>query len=120
MNHGCASPGMGELGFSLLPPQWLRSAAANALKSLKVNVNVPTPAGPVSVDPTDPRVLQAVRDTIKNTTISVRGGNAPQPASPVQQADDLVNTHVPGGWLTVAAVGVGVAFLLSRRGKKRS
>lgn len=78
------------LGFSLKPPSWLVQAVQSLTRSGAATV--PTPGGG-TVTVTTP---SAYRPTPASTTFPL-----------IEQ--------IPGGWLTVAAVGVGLIFLLKRR-----
>jgi hypothetical protein len=84
--------GLAGLGFSLKPPQWLRTAAAQIIGGTKVSVpsvNIPLPGGGSVQTP------------------------GTKPTFP-QQAQQMVE-QIPGGWLTLAAVGLGAVLLLKRR-----
>jgi hypothetical protein len=81
------------LGFSLMPPRWIRNAVTEVVKGTKVNVpsvNIPLPGGGMITTPST------------------------KPSLP-QQAE-LLAANIPGGWLTIAGVGLlGVLLLLKRR-----
>ena len=80
------------LGFSLKPLQWLRTAVGQIVSGTKVNVpsvNIPLPGGGMITTPST------------------------KPTLP-QQAE-LLAANIPGGWLTIAAVGIGAFLLLKRR-----
>ena len=96
------------LGFSFKPPSWLRNIAGAVMKGTQVSV--PTPAGvPIVVDGADPNALKKVLDALKGTKISTQVGT-PRPSLP-QQAENAIES-IPGGWFTVAAVGLGVLLLV--------
>ena len=80
------------LGFSLKPPAWLRNAVGQIVKGSTVNVpsiNIPLPGGGMITTPsTKPTVTERAQ---------------------------LLAANVPGGWLTIAAIGLGAFLLLKRR-----
>ena len=80
------------LGFSLKPPTWLRDAWGKIVGGTKVSVpsvNIPLPGGGMITTPsTQPTVAERA---------------------------ELMAANVPGGWLTIAAVGIGAFLLLKRR-----
>lgn len=81
------------LGFSLKPPSWLRNAFGQIVSGTKVNVpsvNIPLPGGGMITTPST------------------------KPSLPEQA--ELFAANIPGGWLTIAGVGVlGALLLLKRR-----
>jgi len=80
------------LGFSLKPPAWLRDAWGKIVGETKVSVpsvNIPLPGGGMITTPST------------QPTVAERAG--------------LVAANVPGGWVTIAAVGLLGAFLLLKR-----
>jgi hypothetical protein len=80
------------LGFSLKPPQWLRTAVSQIVSGTKVSVpsvNIPLPGGGMITTP---------------STKPSMG----------QQAE-LLAANIPGGMVTIAAVGLLGAFLLLKR-----
>jgi hypothetical protein len=80
------------LGFSLKPPAWLRNAATEIIQGTKVavpSVTIPLPGGGSITTPST------------------------KPTLP-QQAQ-LLAANIPGGWVTIAAVGLLGAFLLLKR-----
>jgi len=82
------------MGFSLKPPSWLRNLAKGVVGSI-------TTGGGTTV----------ARDPTGQITVSP---SQPQAANP---ADAVANTvaSIPGGWLTIAAIGVGAFLLLKKR-----
>jgi len=82
------------LGFSLKPPPWLREAAKTIVGGVKVSVpsvTVPLPGGGSVTTP------------------------GTKPSLP-EQAQEMVE-KIPGGWFTVAALGLG-AFLILQRSRR--
>lgn len=103
------------LGFSLKPPAWLRSLGSKVVSAIKSNVrvSVPTPAGTITVDPNDPDSLRRAQEILRGARVEV---GAPAP-SPAQQAASMVES-IPGGWLTVAAIGTGLMWLATRGSRR--
>lgn len=85
--------GFSGLGFSLKPPSWLVKDVKAIFGGAKT-ASVPTPGGPV--------------------TVSLPGGDSTATASPPAGVDSI-----PGGWLTLGAVGLGLLFMLRGFGKRR-
>ena len=85
------------LGLSLKPPSWLTTAISNLTSGKPATVPLPT-GGSVQV-------------TTPNTQ--------PQQPAIITQAEGAV-ASIPGGWLTIAAIGAGAIFLLPRlfRGRR--
>ncbi len=84
------------LGISLKPPSWLRNAVRGVVSD---TVNTAT---------------QAAKDAAARAA-----QDAANRLRPPQTAADQVNSAVaaiPGGWLTIAAVGLGALLLFKRRG----
>jgi hypothetical protein len=84
--------GLSGLGFSLKPPAWLRDAFGKVVGGTTVNVpsvNIPLPGGGMITTP-------STRPTV------------------TQQAE-LFAANIPGGWATIAGVGLIGAFLLLKR-----
>lgn len=105
--HQCYRDGavpLNGLGISLTPPRWLREAAANAFKSATVRVN--TPAGPIDLSPADAAAA------LKSARITV--GADRMPASSPAEAISRGVESIPGGWLTVAGLGLAAVFVLPR------
>ena len=86
-----------SLGFSLKPPKWLREAGQQIIGGLRVSV--PTPVGPVVLTPG--QAAAAARGATVTYTPQ-------QPQSFGQQVQ-----QIPGGWGTLAAVGIGAVVLLT-------
>jgi hypothetical protein len=116
-NSGLVAPGNYQLeqvglGFSLNPLNWIKSAVG-AVKGVLSNstVTLPTTAGGATINAKD---LGAI---IRGSTVQV-AGTAPTPGA-MEQLNQGVE-RIPGGWLTVAGVGLGgilLATMLSRRGR---
>lgn len=92
-----------ELGFSLKPPEWLRSAFRTVIAGQTVTVQ--TAAGPQTIRLDDPhiasRVISAMRPQVTDGT----------PAQPTLV--ERVEQAVPGGMGTIAiAAGAGLLLLL--------
>lgn len=104
-----------ELGaFSLkrmfTPPKWARQIAGAIFRG--TTVTVPTPAGPQTFDLGDPDSLRALQDMVRRAKIRVQ---TPRPSiGPVE----YVTENVPGGWLTIAALGLGAVLLFSMMGRR--
>ena len=84
--------GLSGLGFSLKPPAVLRDAFWDLVHGTKVNVpsvNIPLPGGGMITTP-----------STKPT---------------VQERAELLAANIPGGWATIAGVGLLGAFLLLKR-----
>ena len=87
---------------------------SSVAKAVGIKAQVSTPAGPIVVDTRDPdslkRAADAARELLTRTTVSVGPrdqASAPTPAN-------FVESSVPGGWLTVGALGVGGLILLKK------
>jgi hypothetical protein len=81
--------GLAGLGFSLKPPAWLRNVAGQIVSGSKVSVpsvTVPLPGG---------------------GSVTTPGTRTSFP----EQAQQAVES-IPGGWFTVAAVGLGAILLM--------
>jgi hypothetical protein len=112
---GAVAPGNYELdqvglGFSLNPLNWIKSAVG-AVKGVLSNstVTLPTSQGNVTVQGRD------LGSMIRGSSVSVAG--AGQTPTAFDQFNEGVE-RIPGGWLTVAAVGAAGVLLamgLSRR-----
>ena len=100
------------MGFSLKPPSWLVDEAKKLIGSAfrGTQVTIQTPAGPQVFDISTPGGIAALQAMIASAKI---GKPTPTP-SPVQQANDFVQSRIPGGWLTIAG-GALVLFLLLKR-----
>jgi hypothetical protein len=80
------------LGLSLKPPAWLRNAVGQIVSGTKVNVpsvNIPLPGGGMITTP-------STRPTLP-------------------ERDELLAANIPGGWVTIVAVGALGAYLLLKR-----
>jgi hypothetical protein len=111
------------LGFSL--PSWLNplpslEAAVKGIAGAVISgttVSVPTPLGTQVFNLGDPSQRAALEAFIKNlakTKVNVSPvapGSAPKPAGFADQ--------IPGGWLTIAAVGLGLMFVMGQ-GRRKS
>lgn len=85
------------LGLSLKPPAWLRNAVRGAVTD---TVNSAT---------------QAAKDAAARAAQEAADRLRPKPQTAVDQVNSAV-AQIPGGWLTIAAVGLGALLLLKRRG----
>jgi hypothetical protein len=104
------SPGLGAL------PSWLAAIGNKIIKG--TTVTVPTPAGPVTVDLGDPASVNRAKTILSGTRISTSVASRP-PSAP-QQVDQFVQEQIPGGWLTIAGVGLGLlVFLPMLSGRRR-
>lgn len=80
------------LGFSLKPPAWLRDAARKIVGGTKVSV--------------------------PSVTIPLPGGGSiitPSTKPTVTEQAELLAANIPGGWVTIAGVGLLAALLLFKR-----
>jgi hypothetical protein len=100
------------LGLSLKPPAWLRNIAAQLAQ--KTTVTIPTAAGPLTLSP------QQAANAARGAQVTYSSG--PRPASPIDAANAAVTNEIPGGWLTVAAIGLAAVFILPKlmRGRRRA
>jgi hypothetical protein len=98
----------GGLGISLTPPAWLRQTAGAIIKG--VTLTVPTPVGPVSVNP-------------QQAAAAARGASVtytpPRPAS--EGPGEFIERSIPGGWGTVGLVAAALAvfMVMGARGRGR-
>lgn len=74
-------------------------------------VTIPTPAGPITYNLGNPSDVQSLKDIATKTKVSV--SRTPPAPGPVQQVAGVVE-QIPGGWITVAGVGLLIAFLVGR------
>jgi hypothetical protein len=94
--HAVPSSDLSGLGFSLKPPAWLRNIfTGSTITASNKGVNVVTQ--PINVP--------------------LPGGGAVTSQTPVQQAAAAVE-NIPGGWITIAGLGVLGVLLLVRAGRK--
>lgn len=84
------------LGLSLKPPSWLRDAAKKVVSD---TVSTATDAA-----------KRAAADALARAQAQV----APKP-TPMDAVNEAVSS-IPGGWLTIAAVGLGLLLVAKRRG----
>lgn len=96
------------LGFSL--PSWASNIVGAVLRGTQVTV--PTPAGPLTFNLGNPADVAALKQLVTGTTVQVTR-RPPPPSSPIEQAQAFVQEKVPGGWLTVAGVGLGAVLLFT-------
>jgi len=99
------------LGFSLNPLNWIKSAAG-AIKGVLSNstITLPTKQGNVTVQGSD------LGSVIRGSSVNVAG------ATPTPTFTDQFNTavsSVPGGLITVAALGLGGVLLASSLMRRR-
>lgn len=90
--------------------QILKNVAGAVLKGQTVTIQTPT--GPIIFDLSDPDQVKALQQMV--TKAQLTRGPAPAPALP--------SIPVPGGWSTVAVVGLVavLGFLLLSGGARRS
>lgn len=98
---------LGDLGISLTPPRWLRDLGNAVLRQVRVVVQ--TPVGPITVDPSNPDSMRRVQDILRSAQIQI----GQPPPGPIQQVSNAVGA-IPGGWLTIGALGLGLVLLLRR------
>lgn len=85
------------LGLSLKPPKWLRNAVGGVVRD--------------TVD----AATKAARESAEAAAREAAARLRTPPKTPVEQVNEAV-AAVPGGWLTIAALGIGALMLLKRRG----
>lgn len=95
---------VGGLGFSI--PPWV-ARIAGAVVNGKV-VSVPTPVGAITFDLSNPDSLAALAKMVSGTKITAAPTLTPAPARP-----SFVDS-IPGGWLTLIGVGLGVVYFARR------
>ncbi len=102
----------------LTPPKFVRDIAGAVLRGTQVTV--PTPVGPQTFDLGNPADMALLKNLVTGTKVSTRVG--PRPPSAMERVTQTVEA-IPGGWLTLAAVGVGLFLVMgamrprvSRRG----
>lgn len=111
--RGVYSP-LGALPRWLTPPQALRNLVGGIFGAVVkgTTVTVPTPAGPQVFnlgDPEDRKRLEALARGVKLNVATPQAGSTGFPA--------LVES-VPGGWGTIAVVGLVGALLIGRSLKR--
>ena len=102
------------------PPSWLRNIAGAVLRGTQVTV--PTAAGPQTFNLNDPngsaqlkalanQAIAALRSAASGATISVtrKPGGA---SGAVDSVNKAVTENVPGGWVTVLGLIVGVPLAI--------
>ncbi len=96
------------LGFTLNPFRLVKKAVV-AVKSLlkQSTVTVPTDMGPVSIPVT------RLPGLVRNASVDIGGK-----PSAIEQIGQAVES-VPGGWATIAAVGIGAVVLATTMGRRR-
>lgn len=105
---------MSGLGLSLKPPDWLTNIVGAVVKG--TTVTIPTPGGPFVVDLGDPASIAAAQAALKGTKLSTSVGT--KPTTPLQQVNAAVES-MPGGWLTVAGIGLAAFLILPRLLRRR-
>lgn len=111
MYQQCApqSGGLSGLGFSLKPPSWITNAlkvgAAAVIGATRVTVQ--TPVGPQVLDAGQ---VKKILTTAKIDT----SGAATKPTNPAEAVSNVVE-NIPGGWLTIGGLAIGIGLLLARR-----
>lgn len=100
---------LSDVGFSLKPPAWLRQAVSSAVQAIKPKITLNTPAGPVTVDPTN---ATEIRQTISQLRPSVTFGA--QPPTLFDRVSAGVDA-IPGGGVTLALAGGALLLLLMSR-----
>lgn len=101
--------GLGELGFSLKPPKFIRDLVKTVVGGSGVKVTVPTPAGPIEVNRD---TVQRAVDQASRATVTVGPREEIRPVS----AASFVENKVPGGYAGLAIAGLLALLLLRRRG----
>ena len=97
-------PGLGAVSL----PSWLTTIVGAVVKGRQVSV--PTPSGTVIVNLDDSAQLTALYNMLKGTKLTTRRDD--YGAAPGGSVVD----SIPGGWLTIAGVGVALFMLTRRRG----
>ena len=107
-------PSLGAFSLSraLTPPAWLRKLVAQKVGAVirGAQVQIPTSGGTLTYDLTDPNALNQLKAMVTGTRI-VGPTIERQPASPV--------ASIPGGYGTLALLGLGLAVLAFRGGGAR-
>jgi len=75
---------------------------------------VPTPVGTQTFSLNNPGDVDALKKMASGARIVVGGE---RPPSPIPQNVLAAFEAIPGGWLTIAGVGLALWFLLGRRGR---
>jgi len=99
------------LGFSLKPPAWLRNFGGAVIKGTTITIQTPTGI-PIVVDGIDPQAYQRVLAMLRGPRVSTAAGAA-GPSRRPGAAQAIEN--IPGGWLTVATLGIAAFLLLKGR-----
>ncbi len=112
----------GVLGFTLprwlTPPRSIRDLASSLTRSIAgsvlkgTTITIPTPMGTQTFDLSNPADRAVLEQMVTGTRIT---RTPPREPNPIQTGGQFVSEHVPGGWLTIAAVGVGVFLLVASR-----
>jgi hypothetical protein len=109
---------LGALPKWLTPPQSVRDLVKGIVGAVvsSTSVTIPTPSGPQVFNVGNAADLEALRRIISGAKLNVP---PPPPIGTTRQLgiNEVVRSSVPGGWLTIAAVGLGLAVMLGRKGK---
>lgn len=92
-------------------PSWLSKIVGTIVRGTQVTV--PTPAGNVVFDLSDPNAVNTAKQILTGARVSTTVGNRPQ--TPLEQASAAVES-IPGGWLTIGAGALALVLLMRRRG----
>jgi hypothetical protein len=83
------------LGLSLKPPKWLRNTIRSGIQSV------------------EDAARESAAKAADAAAAAARAKNTPAPG-PAEQVNAAVQ-NIPGGWLTIAAAGLGVLLLMRRK-----
>lgn len=101
---GTVGPGLGDISI----PSWITNIVGAIVKGKQVQV--PTPSGTVVVNLDNPTQIAALAKMLSGTKIV----NAPPGGVPILPGGSFVD-RIPGGWVTVAAGGGLLLYLMLRR-----
>lgn len=101
-----------SLGASPKLPGWLKNIAGAVIRG--TTVSVPTPNGTVNVDLGNKQSVDQARRILAGTRVGATVSAGSQ-ASPLEQANAAASS-IPGGWLTLAGLGMGLYLLAKNRG----
>jgi len=111
-----------SLGFSLprwlTPPRSVRELAAGIVGAVVrgTTITIPTPVGPQTFNLGDPSQRAQLEAMVRGTRVNVA---TPEPGGGGFDINRTVQSNVPGGWATIAMVGVAAALVLPRLLRRR-
>lgn len=101
------------LQFSLKPPKGVLDFGRGLINAVVGGVTVTLPNGQVVRAADLPNVVSGSRVNVAQPQ------PGPTPGSAMSQVNDTVQ-RIPGGWLTIAGVGLGVVFLAMNASRRRA